>query len=45
MKRALSKLATKAVATKSVADSMPKFYAVAKGRDGPKVYQSWDEVR
>ncbi|KAJ7169512.1 PIF1-like helicase-domain-containing protein [Mycena filopes] len=23
---------------------MPKFYAVAKGREGPKVYKSWDEV-
>ncbi|KAJ7102321.1 hypothetical protein B0H15DRAFT_324997 [Mycena belliarum] len=23
----------------------PKFYAVSKGREGPKVYDNWDEVK
>ncbi|KAJ7042611.1 hypothetical protein C8F04DRAFT_84082 [Mycena alexandri] len=34
MRRALAKVA-----------QMPKFYAVSKGREGPKVYKTWDECK
>ncbi|KAJ7101012.1 PIF1-like helicase-domain-containing protein [Mycena crocata] len=31
--------------TRLTVNSMPKYYAVAKGREGPKVYNSWDECK
>ncbi|KAJ7919044.1 PIF1-like helicase-domain-containing protein [Mycena leptocephala] len=31
--------------TKLALSSMPKYYAVARGRDGPKIYNSWDECK
>ncbi|KAF7339973.1 ATP-dependent DNA helicase PIF1 [Mycena venus] len=43
MQRA-SNLASKLARKLALTDSMPKYYAVARGREGPKVYRSWDET-